>query len=54
LLPPPGSTEAVDTKFNLEAHIGEEGNNYSAGEKQSIAVARALVKNSKVVVLVRT
>jgi ATP-binding cassette subfamily C (CFTR/MRP) protein 1 len=36
----------------LEASVGDEGANYSAGEKQLLALCRALVKNSRIIILV--
>ncbi|KAI5832858.1 P-loop containing nucleoside triphosphate hydrolase protein [Schizophyllum commune Tattone D] len=42
---------ADDPKFSLDAAIADEGSNYSAGEKQLLALCRALVKQSKVIAL---
>ncbi|KAJ7457054.1 multidrug resistance-associated ABC transporter [Mycena latifolia] len=42
---------AAEAKFSLDAKIGDEGSNYSAGEKQLLALCRALVKNSPIIVL---
>lgn len=33
-------------------NFGDEGTNYSAGEKQLLSLCRALVKNSRIIVLV--
>ncbi|KAJ7832830.1 multidrug resistance-associated ABC transporter [Mycena leptocephala] len=41
----------ADSKFSLNSTIGDEGSNYSAGEKQLLALCRALVKNSAIIVL---
>ncbi|KAJ7730232.1 multidrug resistance-associated ABC transporter [Mycena maculata] len=41
----------ADSKFSLDSTIGDEGSNYSAGEKQLLALCRALVKNSAIIVL---
>ncbi|KAJ6465868.1 multidrug resistance-associated ABC transporter [Mycena sanguinolenta] len=41
----------ADAKFSLDSTIGDEGSNYSAGEKQLLALCRALVKNSAIIVL---
>ncbi len=35
----------------IDTHISEDGNNFSGGEKQKIALARALYKNSPLVIL---
>ncbi|KAF9042985.1 multidrug resistance-associated ABC transporter [Panaeolus papilionaceus] len=52
LLPKDGHPDPVaEAKFNLDATVGDEGSNYSAGEKQLLALCRALVKNSKIIVL---
>ncbi|KAG6873111.1 hypothetical protein C0995_002774 [Termitomyces sp. Mi166 len=42
---------AVDAKFSLDSTVGDEGLNYSVGERQLIALCRALVKNSRIIVL---
>ncbi|CAL1711021.1 unnamed protein product [Somion occarium] len=53
LLPRDGSPvdPIVEAKFSLDASVSDEGSNYSAGEKQLLALCRALVKNSKIIVL---
>ncbi|RDB25946.1 Multidrug resistance-associated protein 1 [Hypsizygus marmoreus] len=52
LLPSDGSTDlAAEAKFSLDSTVGDEGSNYSAGEKQLLALCRALVKNSRIIVL---
>ncbi|OCH88007.1 multidrug resistance-associated ABC transporter [Obba rivulosa] len=52
LLPKDGKPDPVtEAKFSLNASISDEGSNYSAGEKQLLALCRALVKNSRVIVL---
>ncbi|KAF9019789.1 multidrug resistance-associated ABC transporter [Hymenopellis radicata] len=52
LLPSGGvSNPAADTKFRLDATVGDEGANFSAGEKQLLALARALVKKSRIIIL---
>ena len=54
LLPNDGShDEAAEAKFSLDSTVGDEGSNFSAGEKQLLALCRALVKNSRIIVLVR-
>ncbi len=53
LLPRDGSVDpAAEAKFSLDASVTDEGSNYSAGEKQLLALCRALIKNSKIIVLV--
>ncbi|KAJ7175337.1 multidrug resistance-associated ABC transporter [Mycena filopes] len=53
LLPREGEAPdpVADSKFSLDSKIGDEGSNYSAGEKQLLALCRALVKNSSIIVL---
>ncbi|KAF9472565.1 multidrug resistance-associated ABC transporter [Pholiota conissans] len=52
LLPKVGKPDpAAEAKFSLESTVGDEGANFSAGEKQLLALCRALVKNSKIIVL---
>ncbi|KAH9931733.1 multidrug resistance-associated ABC transporter [Epithele typhae] len=53
LLPKEGNPvdSATDAKFSLDAAVGDEGSNYSQGEKQLLALCRALVKNSQIIVL---
>jgi ATP-binding cassette, subfamily C (CFTR/MRP), member 1 len=52
LLPRDGVKDPVaEAKFGLDAPVGGDGANYSAGEKQLLALCRALVKNSRIIVL---
>ncbi|KZT03607.1 multidrug resistance-associated ABC transporter [Laetiporus sulphureus 93-53] len=52
LLPRDGQHDPVaEAKFSLDSTVDDEGSNYSAGEKQLLALARALVKNSRIIVL---
>ncbi|KIP09393.1 hypothetical protein PHLGIDRAFT_534837 [Phlebiopsis gigantea 11061_1 CR5-6] len=52
LLPRDGPADpAADAKFSLDAAVSDEGSNYSAGEKQLLALCRALIKNSRIIVL---
>ncbi|KAK7682822.1 hypothetical protein QCA50_014206 [Cerrena zonata] len=41
----------IEAKFSLDAAVSDEGSNYSTGEKQLLALCRALIKNSKIIVL---
>ncbi|KZS90158.1 multidrug resistance-associated ABC transporter [Sistotremastrum niveocremeum HHB9708] len=52
LLPQNGASDpAAEAKFSLDSVVGDEGSNFSAGERQLIALCRALVKGSKIIVL---
>ncbi|KAF9044293.1 multidrug resistance-associated ABC transporter [Panaeolus papilionaceus] len=52
LLPKDGPIDpTVEAKFSLDAVVSDEGSNYSAGEKQLLALCRALVKNSRIIIL---
>ncbi|KAI0674258.1 multidrug resistance-associated ABC transporter [Trametes maxima] len=53
LLPRDGTPldPVAEAKFSLTSSVTDEGSNYSAGEKQLIALCRALVKNSRIIVL---
>jgi len=52
LLPKDGPSDpAAEAKFSLDSIVGDEGANFSAGEKQLLALCRALVKNSRIIVL---
>ncbi|KAH6879600.1 cadmium ion transporter [Coprinopsis sp. MPI-PUGE-AT-0042] len=52
LLPPAGTSDTVvESKFSLDSVIGDEGSNYSVGEKQLLSLTRALVRRSQVIVL---
>ncbi|RDX54457.1 multidrug resistance-associated ABC transporter [Lentinus brumalis] len=52
LLPKEGPVDPVtEAKFSLDSTVSDEGTNYSAGEKQLLALCRALVKNSRIIVL---
>ncbi|TFK23810.1 ATP-dependent bile acid permease [Coprinopsis marcescibilis] len=52
LLPAEGPVDpSTEAKFSLDSVVGDDGSNFSAGEKQLLALARALVKNSRVIVL---
>jgi len=52
LLPKDGPPDpATEAKFSLDSIVGDDGANFSAGEKQLLALCRALVKNSRIIVL---
>ncbi|THU93933.1 multidrug resistance-associated ABC transporter [Dendrothele bispora CBS 962.96] len=52
LLPHEGPVDpVVEAKFSLDSTVGDEGSNFSAGEKQLLALCRALVKNSRIIIL---
>ncbi|KAH8823213.1 multidrug resistance-associated ABC transporter [Flagelloscypha sp. PMI_526] len=52
LLPPQGVSDPVaEGKFGLDCSVSAEGSNYSAGEKQLVALCRALAKNSRIIIL---
>jgi ATP-binding cassette, subfamily C (CFTR/MRP), member 1 len=53
LLPRDFPDPTADKKFSLDSAVSDEGSNFSAGEKQLLALCRALVKNSRIIVLVR-
>jgi ABC-type multidrug transport system fused ATPase/permease subunit len=54
LLPRDGTIDPVtEAKFSLDGSVSDEGSNFSAGEKQLLALCRALVRDSSVIVLVR-
>ncbi|KIM43822.1 hypothetical protein M413DRAFT_434825 [Hebeloma cylindrosporum] len=52
LLPRDGPPDPIaEAKFSLDSTVGDEGANFSSGEKQLLALCRALVKNSKIIIL---
>ncbi|EJU01830.1 hypothetical protein DACRYDRAFT_52395 [Dacryopinax primogenitus] len=52
LLPQAGQSDPIaEAKFDLDGAVTDEGTNFSAGERQLVALCRALVKNSKIIVL---
>ncbi|KAG6830985.1 hypothetical protein H0H92_013457 [Tricholoma furcatifolium] len=52
LLPSDGSEDPIaEAKFSLDSLVGDEGSNFSIGEKQLLALCRALVKSSRIIIL---
>lgn len=52
LLPPTGvSDPQAEEKFRLDASVNDEGSNFSAGEKQLLALCRALVRSNRIIIL---
>ncbi|TYJ53514.1 hypothetical protein B9479_005845 [Cryptococcus floricola] len=47
----PGGTVSDSSRFNLDTVIEEEGGNLSVGERSLVSLARALVRDTKVLVL---
>ena len=45
------SEVAESSRFTLDTVVEEEGNNLSAGQRSLVSLARALVKDSKVLIL---
>lgn len=46
-----GAHNSTDHKFHLDYLVEDEGTNYSLGEKQLISFARALIRESKILIL---
>ncbi|KAF6760644.1 cadmium ion transporter [Ephemerocybe angulata] len=52
LLPPTGASDPqAEEKFRLDASVNDEGSNFSAGEKQLLALCRALVRSNRIIIL---
>ncbi|KAI0041202.1 ABC transporter [Auriscalpium vulgare] len=48
---PTGASTPMGPRFSLDSPIEEEGNNLSIGQRSLVSLARALVKDSKVLIL---
>jgi ABC-type multidrug transport system fused ATPase/permease subunit len=51
LLDGPETPEWEDTRFHLDEQVGDEGLNFSLGQRQLLAMARALVQRAKIIVM---
>lgn len=47
----PGTASAPTSRFSLDLLVEDEGLNFSAGERSLVSLARALVKDSKIIAL---
>ncbi|ODQ52786.1 hypothetical protein SAICODRAFT_80947 [Saitoella complicata NRRL Y-17804] len=45
------STKSMKQKLNLDSAVTENGNNFSQGQRQILALARAIVRRSKLIIL---
>jgi ATP-binding cassette, subfamily C (CFTR/MRP), member 1 len=41
----------VTSRFTLDQHVGDEGSNFSLGQRQLLALARALVKKARIIIM---
>jgi ABC-type multidrug transport system fused ATPase/permease subunit len=48
---PSDSTPTPVSRFTLDTQVDEDGSNFSAGERSLVSLARALVRDAKIVVL---
>jgi ATP-binding cassette, subfamily C (CFTR/MRP), member 1 len=39
------------SQFTLDQHVGDEGSNFSLGQRQLLALARALVKKARIIIM---
>jgi ATP-binding cassette subfamily C (CFTR/MRP) protein 1 len=46
-----GAQSPITARFTLDTAVDEDGSNFSAGERSLISLARALVRDAKIVVL---
>jgi ABC-type multidrug transport system fused ATPase/permease subunit len=47
----PDSAPTPVSRFTLDTQVDEDGSNFSAGERSLVSLARALVRDAKIVVL---
>ena len=47
----PDATHTPTSRFTLDTQVDEDGSNFSAGERSLVSLARALVRDAKIVVL---
>jgi ABC-type multidrug transport system fused ATPase/permease subunit len=43
--------EPAMSRFTLDQHVGDEGSNFSLGQRQLLALARALVKKARIIIM---
>lgn len=48
---PSDSAPTPVSRFTLDTQVDEDGSNFSAGERSLVSLARALVRDAKIVVL---
>ena len=51
LLDGDGTPKLEDTRFHLDKNVGDEGLNFSLGQRQLLAMARALIQKARIVVM---
>jgi ATP-binding cassette, subfamily C (CFTR/MRP), member 1 len=45
------SEETKRSRFNLDDNVGDEGMNFSLGQRQLLAMARALVRKARIIIM---
>jgi ATP-binding cassette, subfamily C (CFTR/MRP), member 1 len=45
------SEETKRSRFNLDDNVGDEGLNFSLGQRQLLAMARALLRNAQIIIM---